>query len=992
MNVHSHELERELRRRVRGEVRFDDGSRALYATDASNYRQVPIGVIVPRTPEDVVGALAAAREHGAPLTMRGGGTSLAGQCCNVAVVVDCSKYLNRVVELDPVKRFARVQPGLVLDDLRKAAYPHSLTFAPDPSTHTHCTLGGMIGNNSCGVHSVMAGNTSDNVDELDVVLYDGTRFTAGATSEDELSSIIVRGGRVGEIYRRLRDLRDRYAGEIRARFPNIPRRVSGFDLTQLLPEKGFHVGRALVGTEGTCAVVLEAKVRLVHWPAKRSLLVLGFEDVYTACDHIPEVMESKPIGCEGMDDVLVKDMLRMHIHPEDTKLLPDGKGWLLVEYGGETKEEADAKANALVARMRGKAAHKLFDDPKAEEELWRVREAGLGATARLADGTETWEGWEDSAVPPDQLGKYLREFRALLDRFGYQCALYGHFGQGCLHTRIEFGLTKAQGIAKYRAFVEEAARLVVSHGGSLSGEHGDGQSKAELLPLMYGEDLVHAFEEFKSIFDPDWKMNPGKVVRPNRLDQNLRLGTSYHPPEPRTHFAYAQDQFSFAKATRRCVGIGECRKERGGTMCPSYRATREEMHSTRGRAHLLFEMLEGAPLQGGWRDDAVEEALDLCLACKGCKGECPVNVDMATYKAEFLSHHYAGRLRPRSAYAMGLIHWWARIASRAPRAANFVSSAPGSSAAFKWLGGVAPQRKVPQFADETFRRWFENRAVTEDAGRPRILLWADTFNNFFHPDVAKAAVAVLEHLGFAVRIQPERLCCGRPLYDYGMLDLAKHKLRQILTDLREEIRAGTTVVVLEPSCAATFRDELGGLFPHDEDAKRLAAQTKTFAEFLDQHKPRSLPSLGMRALVHGHCHDKSILGFAKEKEVLKRLGVEANVVDSGCCGMAGSFGFERDKYDISMAIGEDKLLPAVREIDGDTLLVADGFSCREQVEQATGREGMHVAQVAEMALRKAGTVLEPAPRRVRPRIRRAVVVAAVAASMVLAAIARARAA
>jgi len=533
---------------------------------------------------------------------------------------------------------------------------------------------------------------------------------------------------------------------------------------------------------------------------------------------------------------------------------------------------------------------------------------------------------------------------------------------------------------------------VVSHGGSLSGEHGDGQSKAELLPLMYGEDLVHAFEEFKSIFDPDWKMNPGKVVRPTRLDQNLRLGTSYHPPEPRTHFAYAQDQFSFAKATRRCVGIGECRKERGGTMCPSYRVTREEMHSTRGRAHLLFEMLEGAPLQGGWRDDAVEEALDLCLACKGCKGECPVNVDMATYKAEFLSHHYAGRLRPRSAYAMGLIHWWARIASRAPRAANFVSSAPGLSAAFKWLGGVAPQRKVPQFADETFREWFENRTIVEDAGRPRILLWADTFNNFFHPEVAKAAVAVLEHLGFAVRIQPERLCCGRPLYDYGMLDLAKHKLRQILTDLREEIRAGTTVVVLEPSCAATFRDELGGLFPHDEDAKRLAAQTKTFAELLDEHKPRSIPSLGMRALVHGHCHDKAILGFAKEKEVLKRLGVEATVVDSGCCGMAGSFGFERDKYTLSMAIGEDKLLPAVREIDGDTLLVADGFSCREQVEQATGREGMHVAQVAEMALRKAGTVLEPAPRRVRPRVRRAVVVAAIAASMILAAIARTRAA
>src|SRR5438874_459151 len=697
-NVDAEALASELRRRIRGEVRFDAGSRALYATDASNYRQVPIGVVIPSDTDDVIRTVEIARGFGAPILARGGGTSLAGQCCNVAVVLDTSKYMNRIIDLDPQNRTARVEPGIVLDSLRDAAKEHGLTFAPDPSTHNHCTLGGMIGNNSCGVHSVMGGTTADNVEELEIVLYDGTRFTVGATTEEEMQRIIATGGRRGEIYRRLRDLRDRYAEQIRARFPDIPRRVSGYDLTQLLPEKGFHVGRALAGSEGTCAMVLEATVRLMHSPPCRSLLVLGYEDVYQACDDITQVMEAKPIGCEGLDDVLVADMKRMRIHPRDAELLPKGKGWLLVEFGGETKAEADAVAKALMARLAGGPSMKLFDDREQEEKLWKVREAGLGATARLADGTETWEGWEDAAVPPHELGKYLREFRKLLDDFSYQCALYGHFGQGCVHTRIEFDLKTREGIDKYRRFVTQAAHLVVSHGGSLSGEHGDGQSKAELLPLMYGEDLIHAFNEFKSIWDPDWKMNPGKVVRPYRIDENLRLGTSYRPKEPDTHFAFAQDDFSFAKATRRCVGIGECRKHENGTMCPSYMVTLEEMHSTRGRAHLLFEMLEGNPLKDGWREDAVKEALDLCLACKGCKGECPVNVDMATYKAEFLSHYYARRLRPRHAYAMGLIHWWARIASRIPRLANFVGHAPLLSPAFKWLGGIAPQRNVPKVA------------------------------------------------------------------------------------------------------------------------------------------------------------------------------------------------------------------------------------------------------------------------------------------------------
>jgi Fe-S oxidoreductase len=679
-------------------------------------------------------------------------------------------------------------------------------------------------------------------------------------------------------------------------------------------------------------------------------------------------MEAKPIGCEGLDDVLVADMKRMHIHPQDTRLLSEGKGWLLVEFGGDSKEEADAKARALMARLAGGPAMKLFDNKEQEEKLWKVREAGLGATARLADGTETWEGWEDAAVPPSELGKYLREFRKLLDDYGYQCALYGHFGQGCVHTRIEFDLKSRQGIDKYRRFVTQAAKLVVSHGGSLSGEHGDGQSKAELLPMMYGEDVIHAFNEFKSIWDPDWKMNPGKVVRPYRIDENLRLGTDYRPREPDTHFAFGQDDFSFAKATRRCVGIGECRKHENGTMCPSYMVTLEEMHSTRGRAHLLFEMLEGNPLKHGWREEAVREALDLCLACKGCKKECPVNVDMATYKAEFLSHYYAGRMRPRHAYAMGLIHWWARGAARVPRLANFIAGAPVLSAAFKWLGGIAPQRKVPKFATRNFRSWFEVRPKV-NAGGPRVLLWADTFNNFFHPEVAQAAVEVLEDAGFSVGVQPERLCCGRPLYDYGMLDVAKRKLRQILDDLRDELSRGTPIIGLEPSCVATFRDELCDLFPHDDDAKRLSEQTWLFSEFLVERangwKP---PRLARKAVVHGHCHHKSVLGFDDEKKLLEQMGIEAQVLDSGCCGMAGSFGFEKEKYDVSMKIGERKLLPKARECAPGTLLVADGFSCREQVEHGAGKLPLHIAQVVQLAIReKKGAPLVTTRARRSPR-------------------------
>ncbi|MGE5523818.1 MAG: FAD-binding and (Fe-S)-binding domain-containing protein [Rhodospirillaceae bacterium] len=947
-------LAAELRTVVQGEVRFDPGSRALYATDASNYRQVPIGVVLPRSVDDVIKTVAVCRRHGVPVLSRGGGTSLCGQCCNVAVVMDFSKYLNRIVEIDPRKKTARVQPGVVLDRLREAANAHGLTFAPDPSTHSHNTLGGMIGNNSCGAHSVMGGETVDNVIALDVLTYDGVRMTVDATSEDAMQASARTGDRRAAIYAALRTLRDRYADDIRAHFPPIPRRVSGYNLPALLPENGFDIAKALVGSEGTCVVILEATVRLVDNPPARSLLVLGYKNVYEAGDHVPELLAHRPIALEGMDDRLIEDMKAIHLHPDNLKLLPDGRGWLLVEFGGADKDEADAHARAAMHALRrtpDAPSMKLYDDPAQEALVWKVRESGLGATAHVPNKPITWEGWEDSSVPPEKLGEYLRKLRALFERYGYGCDLYGHFGQGCVHTRIDFDLETADGIKTFRAFLHDAAHLVVSLGGSISGEHGDGQSKAELLPIMYGERLTEAFREFKRIWDPAGKMNPGKIVEAYRADENLRLGTSYDPPRLATHFAYPGDDGDLERALLRCVGVGECRKQHG-VMCPSYMATGEEMHSTRGRARLLFEMTRSDVLRGGWHEPAVKAALDLCLSCKGCKGECPVRVDMATYKAEFFAHYYEGRLRPLSAYAFGLVDRWARLASHAPALANFLTQTRAIAAIGKRLVNVAPERALPRFAPEPFTRWFERRAHRGDGG-PDVILWPDTFTNYFHPHIARAGCEALERAGCRVKVPAGHVCCGRPLYEQGMLDRAKAYLQHVMQVLDDDIRAGTIVVGLEPACVSVFREELPNLFPFDEQAKRLSRQTLLLSEFLMRKAPRfPFGQLARRALVQAHCHHAAVLGMDAERETLARLGLDFRVLDSGCCGMAGSYGFERSKYEVSMRCAERVLLPAVRAADDETLIVADGFSCREQIVQATRREPLHLAQV--LALSPAG--------------------------------------
>ncbi|HWG44513.1 MAG TPA: FAD-binding and (Fe-S)-binding domain-containing protein [Gemmataceae bacterium] len=955
------ELEAELRRRIEGEVRFDAGSRALYATDGSNYRQAPIGVVVPRTKEDVVQTMALARRFGAPVLSRGGGTSLRGQCCNVAIVMDFSKYMHHVVRIDAERRLGTVLPGCVLDDLRDTAKKQGLTFGPDPATHNHCALGGMLGNDSCGTHSLLAVKhgmgfrTADNTHELEILTYDGVRMRVGETSPEQLERFIQQGGRIGEIYAKLKALRDKYADEIRRRFPQLPRRVSGYNIDALLPESNFHVARALVGSESTLVTILEATMHLVPEPGARTTLVLGYPDVYTAGDHCTEILPLKPTALEGMDHLLFEFEKIKGRKEKNLELMPPGQGFLLVEFGGDTKEDADAQAihcMEMLKKQPNPPTMKMFDNPEEEELIWKVREGGLGATAWVPGRPDNWPGWEDSAVPPEKVGNYLRDLRKLFSKFGYHPSLYGHLGQGCIHCRVGFDLYTAEGIENWRNFLEEASDLVISYGGSMSGEHGDGQASGVFLPKMFGETLYQAFREFKSIWDPEWKMNPGKKIDAYGPTENLRIGADYNPPQPTTHFHYPEDKGSFARAALRCVGVGECRKEGGQVMCPSYQVTREEKDSTRGRAHLLFEMMNGEVLTDGWKSEAVKDSLDLCLACKGCKGECPVNVDMATYKAEFLSHYYEGRTRPRHAYAMGWIYWWSRLASLAPDMANFFSQTPGLAAIAKFAGGIAQQRTMPAFAHQTFKEWFARRPA-RNQDRPPVILWADTFNNFFHPQVAKAAVDVLEHAGYQVWVPEMSLCCGRPLYDFGMLDDAKKMLRQILSTLQPQIEAGVPVVGLEPSCLSVFRDEMLNLFPHNRDAARLHNQSYLLSEFLAvKAKDYQPPKLQRKALVHGHCHHKAIIGFKNEQEILKKMGVDFEMPDPGCCGMAGSFGFEADHYDVSMKVGEQRLLPAVRKAGEQTLIIADGFSCHEQIEQGTGRKPLHLAEVIQMALKE----------------------------------------
>ncbi|MDT0482321.1 FAD-binding and (Fe-S)-binding domain-containing protein [Streptomyces doebereineriae] len=966
-------LERALRERVDGEVRFDAGSRAAYSTDASNFRQTPIGVVVPRTPEAAAEAVAVAREHDAPVLSRGGGTSLAGQCTNTAVVIDWSKYCDRLESVDPDARTCVVQPGIVLDELNRRLAPTGLRFGPEPATHANCTIGGMIGNNSCGATAQAYGKVVDNIARLEVQLYDGTRFWCGETSDEEYAGIERHGDLRASLYRQLRALRDTYADEIRARFPDIPRRVSGYNLDSLLPEHGFDVAGLLVGSESTLVTVLRAELELAPVVKERTLVVLGFPDIETAADAVPTILPYEPIALEGIDSRLLRDERIKHLNPKARAELPEGKAYLMVQFGGETLQDADEHAHRMLDGLH-ESEHDpevaFLDDPSHEQELWQVREAGLGATAHIPGRPDTFEGWEDSAVAPERLGDYLRRLRGLYDEFGYLSetgpSLYGHFGHGCVHTRIPFDLYSADGVAAYRRFMERAADLVVEFGGSFSGEHGDGQSRGELLPRMFGDRLVTAFEQVKAVFDPLDRMNPGKVVAPYGLDENLRLGGDWAPYDPRhLHFRFPHDGGSFAEAANRCVGVGKCRQhttEGGAVMCPSYQVTHEEEHSTRGRARLLFEMLDGhgdSALRDGWRSEAVRDALDLCLACKGCKKDCPADVDMATYKAEFLSHHYEGRWwpRPRAHLSMGWLPAVAQVVGRTRLGpvVNALTHTPPLSRAAVAIAGVE-NREVPLFAGETLQQWFARHEPYGDGARGSVLLWPDTFTNHFHPHIGQAAVTLMEHAGWRVVLPEEPLCCGLTWISTGQLATAERVLGRTVRRLAEHVRAGGLVVGLEPSCTAVFRSDAPELFPGDRDVRRLRDQTVTLAELLTEHSPGyespHVPERSAKALAQVHCHQHAVLDWQADRKLLHRAGVDAEQLDSGCCGLAGNFGFEPGHLEVSEACAERVLLPRLRDEPPETVVLADGFSCRTQIHEldSGGHEAVHLAELLASAL------------------------------------------
>ena len=937
-------LEEQLRNRVRGEVRFDPATKALYATDASNYRHIPIGLVIPRDEDDVLETVEVCRSFGAPLLSRGAGTSLAGQACNAAVILDFSKYMNGMAPIDPVAKTVHVQPGVVLDRVREAAEKFELTFAPDPATHSRCTIGGMIGNNSCGVHALMGGKTVDNIDSLDLLLYDGTRLRVGKTSDAELTQLIAAGGRIGEIYAGLKRIRDTYANLVRERFPRIPRRVSGFNLDELLPENGFNVARALVGSEGTCAVILGATLQLVQSPQYRTLMGIGFEDIFLAADHVPQILAHHPIGLEGMDGLLLDAMRRKQKSVADLELLPSGRGFLIVEFGAATQAASDQQAHSLAAALSTIAPSstaRIYTSAEAAR-VWHIRESGLGATAFVPGRGTGWEGWEDAAVDPAQLGSYLRALYSLMQEFGYHSPMYGHFGQGCVHMRHNFDLESEAGVLAFRQFIDRAADIALAHGGSLSGEHGDGQARGALLPKMFGPELIEAFRDFKSIWDPNNQMNPGKLIDAHQPHEDLRLGADYAPWQPKTHFAFAENNGSFASATLRCVGVGACRKQDAGTMCPSFMATGEELHSTRGRAHLLWELMQGEVLPNQWKNDQVKESLDLCLACKACKSECPVSVDLATYKAEFLAHYYERQRRPLAHYAFGRIDGWARLASIAPGIVNAINDAPLIGSAIKSILHIHSKRTFPRFA----KPFTATRRKTQQQGTTDAFLWADTFNNYFHPNTMSAAYDVLLSAGFNVTLPKQHLCCGRPLYDFGMLDTAKKYLLKVLYALAPQLATGTPIVVLEPSCASVFRDELPNLLPNDPRSTKLSSQTLLLSEFLVKHAPNYRPpQITKNIIVHGHCHHHSTMGMHDEMTILRATGANVELLDSGCCGMAGPFGFEKDKFDLSQKLAERVLLPAIRGAADQSIIVSDGFSCCEQITQNHHARPMHLAEV-----------------------------------------------
>ena len=936
------DIVRELRAAVRGWVDDSPRRRAEYSSDASNYRVVPQVVVFPRDVNDMLAAAQVARETGTPLTTRGAGTSIAGNAIGTGIVLDTSRHLGQVLEIDPQARIARVQPGVILGRLQAAARPHGLRFGPDPSTWSRATLGGMIGNNACGAHALAYGRTADNVVALDVQDGTGRRFTAGRG----LGPVPGLDALVGT-----------NLAVLRTEFGRLRRQVSGYSLEHLLPENGADLAKALAGTEGTVVTILGATVRLVPVAPAHALVVLGYPDVPQAADAVPAILAHQPLAIEGLDARMVA-VVRRRKGAARVPDLPRGEAWLMIEMGAPSPGEALARAQAMVADAGALAATVIPAGPQAAA-VWGIREDGAGLAGRTPGNEQAWPGWEDSAVPPERLGAYLREFRVLLDSYRLDGLLYGHFGDGCVHVRIDFPLAAQGGAAVMRQFLADAAHLVTAHGGSLSGEHGDGRARSELLPVMYSPAALGAFGNFKQLLDPEDRLNPGVLVRPRPLDADLRRPRAAALPRA-GGFAFGEDGGDFTTAVHRCVGVGKCRADSsasGGFMCPSYLATRDEKDSTRGRARVLQEMANGTLVAGGWRAPEVHEALDLCLSCKACSADCPAGVDMARYKSEVAHRAYRRRLRPPAHYALGQLPRWARWAGVAPRLVNAVLGIRPVASAVLAAGGMDPRRGIPAFAPVPFRRWPGRQAAAtggaaggRDPGRP-VVLWADSFSDAFDPEVPQAAVAVLRDAGYQVIIPGRSACCGLTWISTGQLDGARRRLRGLLGVLAPYAQAGLPIVGLEPSCTAVLRSDLADLLPGDPRAVAVAESVHTLAELLTAAPPLgpgpgwAPPSLaGTEVIAQPHCHHHSVMGYAADQAVLHRAGASVTML-AGCCGLAGNFGMERGHYEVSVAVAGNALLPALHAAPPGSVYLADGFSCRTQADQLAGVRGQHLAQL-----------------------------------------------
>ncbi|MFF4271760.1 FAD-binding and (Fe-S)-binding domain-containing protein [Streptomyces sp. NPDC001536] len=926
-------------------VETGPGSTGLYAYDASNYRVPPRAVVFPRSADDVVAVLGACRETGIPVTARGGGTSMAGNAVGPGVVLDFSRYMNRILDIDPVARTARVEAGVILDALRSAAAPHGLAFGPDPSSHSRCTIGGMIGNDACGNRSVRHGRTSGHIEALEIVTAGGVRAVAdrtGLRAADPDDTDAVQ--RIAALEADVRRLIDGNLASIRTELGRVPRQVSGYQLHHLLPEHGFDMARALVGTEGSCAVVTAATVRLVATAQASTLLTLGYDDVVDAAEDVPEILRRHPTAVEGMDEAIVATM-RARRGPDSVTGLPEGRAWLYVELDGDDQAAVDARADELLDALRAQGrmtGGRVVHSPAERRSLWRVREDGAGLAARLVDGSESWPGWEDAAVAPEDLAAYLRDFRKLLAAHGLTGVLYGHFGAGCVHVRIDFDLATDTGRAATRRFLTEAAALVVEHGGSLSGEHGDGRARGELLEVMYSHRLIRAFADFKELFDPEGLLNPGVIVDPAPLDADLALREL---PLVDTTFTFPHDEDGFAGAVRRCVGVGRCRSDAGGVMCPSYRATGEENDSTRGRARLLQEMVRGGTVQDGWRSTEVRDALDLCLSCKACSSDCPVGVDMATYKAEFLHQHYKGRVRPRSHYSLGWLPLTSKLVGYAARPVNALLRGPLGKLLAR-LGGVTTKRRIPAFAS---RRALRKALRTARTGEPaKALLFVDSFTRAFRPEVAGAASRVLADAGIPCTAQDD-LCCGLTWVSTGQLSLARRIMAR--TVARLDNGDDRPIVVAEPSCAAALRRDVPELLGTDA-ARRVAARVHTLTGALtDLAAPGwAPPELPDNVVLQTHCHEYATFKGRHPRDLLGRLGVRKVDEAEGCCGLAGNFGFEEQHYDTSMAVADLALRPRLDDVDPRTsaVVVADGFSCATQIDHLAGDRGIRALHLAEL--------------------------------------------